>query len=104
MRRGEVWWASLPPPAGRRPALLLSRDEVYRVRGAVTIAPVTTTARGIPVEVPLGPEDGMRQPCVVNVDNIGTFKTSILIRRITELSEDKMRDVNDAIKFALDLD
>jgi len=96
MRRGEVWWANLPPPAGRRPVLLLSRHEVYRIRSAVTIAPVTTTVRGIPVEVPLGPEDGMSQPCAV--------KKNRLLRRITELSDEKMREVGRAIKFALDLE
>jgi hypothetical protein len=43
MRRGEVWWAQLPSPAGRRPVVLLSRDTAYRVRSAVTVAPVTRT-------------------------------------------------------------
>ena len=104
MRRGEVWWANLPPPAGRRPVLLLSRHEVYRIRSAVTIAPVTTTVRGIPVEVPLGSEDGLSQPCAVNVDEIGTFKKDRLLRRITELSDEKMREVGRAIKFAVDLE
>lgn len=65
MRRGEVWWANLDPPAGRRPALLLSRDDAYAVRLLVTIAPVTTRMRGIPVEVPLGPADGLDRPCAV---------------------------------------
>ena len=31
MRRGEVWWADLPAPAGRRPVVLLSRNEAYAV-------------------------------------------------------------------------
>lgn len=84
--------------------LLLSRHEVSHLRSAVTIAPLTTTTRGMPVEVPLGPEDGMPQPCVVNVDDIGTFKKTSLLRRITELSEEKMAAVGRAVKFALDLD
>ena len=37
MRRGEVWWAALPKPAGRRPVVLLSRDEAYAVRELVTV-------------------------------------------------------------------
>ena len=32
MKRGEIWWADLPPPVGRRPVLLLSRDRAYVVR------------------------------------------------------------------------
>ena len=51
MKRGEVWWVDLPAPAGRRPAVLLSRDAAYRVRAAITVAPVARTIRNIPVEV-----------------------------------------------------
>lgn len=58
MRHGEVWWAALPPPAGRMPVVLLSRNEAYAVRALVIVAPVTTRIRHIPTEVPLGPEDG----------------------------------------------
>ena len=49
MKRGEVWWVDMPAPAGRRPAVLLSRDAAYRVRAAITVAPVTRTIRNIPV-------------------------------------------------------
>jgi len=41
MRRGEIWWAELPAPGGRRPVLLLSRNEAYVVRQLVTVAPIT---------------------------------------------------------------
>ena len=34
MMRGEVWWANLPPPIGRRPVLLLSRNRAYSVPSA----------------------------------------------------------------------
>ena len=44
MRRGEVWWAELGPPAGGRPVVLLSRNEAYAVRDFVIVAPVTTPA------------------------------------------------------------
>jgi len=82
MRRGEVWWATLPPPIGRRPVLLLSRDEAYRVRTAVTVAEVTTTVRQIPVEVPLGKEDGMPKSCVANLDTLLTIRKELLLERI----------------------
>ena len=41
MQKGEIWWANLPIPIGKRPVLLLSRDEAYSVRNAVTIAEET---------------------------------------------------------------
>ena len=73
MRRGEVWWAELPAPVGRRPVLLLSRDRAYAVRNAVTVAFLTTTVRNIPVEVPLTRADGVPKDCVVNLDLINTI-------------------------------
>ena len=103
MRRGEVWWADLPPPAGRRPVLLLSRDRAYEVRASVTVAILTRTVRGIPTEVALGPEDGMPAACAVNTDDIVTIPKSLLREQITLLSPGKMAAVASAVSFALDL-
>jgi mRNA interferase MazF len=101
MRRGEVWWAALPLPIGRRPVVLLSRDEAYAVRNAVTAAEVTTTIRGIPVEVTLGPEDGLPKRCVVNLDTLVTIRKELLTERITLLGSEKIEQIDRAIKFAL---
>ena len=103
MQRGDVWRAELPAPIGRRPVVLLSRDVAYRVRTSVTVGIVTRVARSIPVEVPLGPEDGMPQRCVVNLDNILTIPRFRLTGQITRLSSEKMADVARALIFALDL-
>ena len=103
MHRGEVWWAELPEPIGRRPILLLSREAAYSVRTSVTAAVITRTIRNIPVEVLLGQEDGMPVECVVNSDNILTIPKSRLTERITTLSAEKMTAVAKAIVFALDL-
>lgn len=103
MYRGEVWWAELPQPAGRRPVLLVSRDGAYSIRTSVTVAIITRTIRHIPVEVLLDHEDGMPARCVVNTDEITTIPKANLIDRITELSAEKMAEVARAIIFALDL-
>jgi len=60
---------------------LLSRDEAYLVRDLVTVAPVTTRIRGIPVEVRLGIEDGLPNSCVVNLDTITTIPKRSLSER-----------------------
>jgi len=104
MKRGEVWWVDMPPPAGRRPAVLLSRDSAYQVRAAVTVAPVTRTIRNIPVEVLLDRNDGMPTRCVINVDDITTIPKALIKQRMIGLSPDKVRQLDDAIRFALDLD
>ena len=94
----------MPPPAGRRPAVLLSRDSAYRVRAAVTVAPVTRTIRNIPVEVALDQSDAMPTRCVVNLDDITTLPKSLIRERITSLSPEKIQKIDRAIRFALDLD
>lgn len=103
MRHGEVWWAALPPPVGRRPVLLLSRNSAYAVRASVTVAPVTRTIHDIPAEVHLGSEDGLTKECVVNLDNLLTVPKRCLDRVVTTLSAAKMKLVKEAILFALDL-
>jgi mRNA interferase MazF len=103
MKRGEVWWAELPRPIGRRPVVLLSRDEAYAVRNAVTVAEVTTKIRGIPVEVVLGPEDGLPKKCVVNLDTIATIRKDLLVERISLLRSEKLRQIDKAIKFSLSI-
>ena len=104
MRRGEVWWVEMPAPVGRRPAVLLSRNSAYRVRAAITVAPVTRTIRNIPVEVLLDQGDGMPARCVVNLDDITTLPKSLVKQRVTALSTEKIRKIDQAIRFALDLD
>jgi mRNA interferase MazF len=103
MRRGEVWWAELAAPIGRRPVVLLSRDEAYGVRNAVTVAEVTSTIRGIPVEVELGPEDGLPKKCVVNLDTLATIRKHLLVERIALLRDEKIEQIDSAIRFALSL-
>ena len=104
MKRGEIWWAELPKPAGRRPVVLISRDEAYEVRELVTVAPVTTRIRNLPVEVPLGKAEGLPKQCVINLDTITTIPKKCLAERICLLSEEKIEALNQAISFALALE
>lgn len=103
MRRGEVWWALLPDGT-KRPVLLLSRDEAYLVRRMITVAPVTTRVRGIRVEVELGIEDGLPQPCAINLDRVTTLPREMLQERLIKLPPEKLERVSRALRFALALD
>lgn len=103
MRRGEVWWAELPAPVGRRPVVLLSRNAAYRVRELVTVAPVTTRVRGIPSEVPLGSDEGLPRACAANLDSITTIPKRSLASRISMLSPSKLAHVERALHFSLSL-
>ena len=103
MRQGEVWWARLPAPVGTRPVLLLSRDEAYRIREKVTVAPVTTRRRGLATEVVLTTQEGMPKDCAIDLDSMATIEKAVLTNRICELSGEKKAQVHRAIRFALDL-
>jgi mRNA interferase MazF len=103
MKRGEVWWARMPLPAGRRPVILVSRDAAYTVRASLTVVEVSTTVRAIPTEVPLGKRDGMPKACVANADSLVTIPKTWLDQRIAPLRPEKLQALDAALKFALRL-
>jgi mRNA interferase MazF len=83
--------------------VLVSRDEAYAVRALVTVAPVTTRTRGIPVEIALGKAEGLPRDCVANVDSVTTVAKSCLEARAGTLSEEKVAVLDRALRFALGL-
>ena len=99
--RGEVWWCELPE-VGRRPVVVLSRDPaIPRLRRAL-IGPCTTTIRGIPSEVRLDPtEDPIPRVSVVNLDSVESVSLGTLLERLGRLSDDRMRQICDAIAIAV---
>jgi mRNA interferase MazF len=101
LERGEIRFYQFTPPDKARPVLLLTRPEAVRYLSKVTVAPVTSTIRGVASEVRLDVDDGMKGPCVVNLHNIVTVAKAGIGRRLTKLSEEKMRSVCDAIGFCL---
>ena len=102
MRRGEIWWAELEDP-GPHPVLLLSRDATYRIRSQATVALITSRLRGIPVEVPVGYEEGLAHDSAVNLDNLLTIRLIRLTRKLGTLRPAKLREVETALYFALGL-
>lgn len=104
MRRGEVWWADLDAPWGRRPVLLVARDEAYQVLTWVMVAPLTTRIRAIPTAVALDPaDDGVPERCTVSLDNIQAIRTGWLDTVIVRLRPERMEAVDRAMRFALGL-
>jgi mRNA interferase MazF len=103
MKRGEVWWALLPQPIGRRPVLILSRETMPAGHGEITVAYLTSTIRHRGVEVALTPQDGVPQKCVVNLDAINTIPKRSLHRLICRLAPARMAEVRAAIIEALNL-
>ena len=86
-----------------RPALILTRPEAGRFLHRVTVAPITSTIRGIAIEVPVGPEHGLKHDSVVNFDNITTVSRDRLGSRIGFLSDDEDHAVMIAVQAAFAL-
>lgn len=101
MKQYEVWWATLPQPAGRRPVLLLSRDSAYAYLNKFVAVEITATVRGIAVEVPLGRAEGLPRRCVANCDNIRTISRSALLKRIGRLAPSRTSELKRAMGHAL---
>jgi mRNA interferase MazF len=94
--RGEVRWLELEDE-GRRPVVVLTRDEAIPRLKNVVVALVTRTTRGISTEVEIGPADGMPIDCVISLDNLRTVPRALLTEPITKLDAAKL----DAICAAL---
>jgi len=103
MKRGEIRWYQFKAPDKRRPIVILTRDTILEYLGEVTVAPVTTTIRDISSEVFLSRTDGMMRDCAINLDHIQTVSKRKIGGLITVLSGQKVRELSDAIGFALDL-
>jgi mRNA interferase MazF len=104
MERAEVRWFEFQPPDKRRPVLILTRTSAIQFLNDVTVAPITTTIRGIPSEVVLGIDDGLYQDCAANLDHLQTVPKAKVGRLITSLSAAKMAKVSAALCFALGMD
>ncbi len=85
MKRGEVWFASTP--GGDRPVLVLTRDPVADRIGAVVVAAISRTERGLVSELKLTTKvDGVPSNCFANFDNLHTLQRELFRRRIVMLS------------------
>jgi mRNA interferase MazF len=99
MRRGEIWFAATP--GGDRPVLVLTRDPVAERIGAVVVAALTRTRRGLVSELDLTAlDDSVPSDCVVNFDNVHTLARHSFRRRVTTLSPTRMAQACRALAAA----
>lgn len=102
MQRGDIFWADLDPPLGRRPVVVVTRTSGLEFLTNVTIAPITSSIRDIPTEVALGTEDGLARESAASCDNLTTIPQSRLEGfPIGRVHMTKMYELDAAICFAL---
>ena len=102
--RGDVRLYQFAPPDKKRPVLVLTRPSAIAYLATVTVAPITSTIRGVPSEVLLTEDDGMKVPCAVNLHNVVTVSQRRLGRRTAQLSQSRMHEVCAALRFAVGCD
>ena len=83
---------------------MLTRDCALRYLSTATVAPITSTIRGVPSEVKLDVEDGMKGPCAVNLHNPVTVSQQRLGKRVAHLGPRRMGEVWAALRFSLGCD
>ncbi len=102
--RGQIWQYTFSRPDKRRPVLTLTRQEVIELLHTVMVAPITSTVHGIPSEVLVGIDEGLKQDSVVNLDHVQTVEKSKLTRFIGTISRTKMKAVCHALAIAAGCD
>ncbi len=99
-RRGEVWRYQFAAPDKERPVVILTRQEVLPLLCTATVAPITSTIRGLPSEVLVGSEEGLKHESAINLDHVQTVEQHRLGQYVGSLSEAKMRQVCRALAIA----
>jgi len=110
MKRGELWWASLPEPTGsgpgfRRPVVVVQSNPFNESRIATVIVAIVTSNLALaeaPGNVRLGKSDsGLSKPSVVNVSQIITLDRQLLVERIKSLPAHCMARVDDGLRLVI---
>ena len=102
--RGDIRLYRFAPPDKRRPVLVLTRDSAIAYLTTVTVAPITSSIRGVPSEVVLDEGDGMKAPCAVNLHNAVTISQDRLGSRVARLSCFRMNEICISLGFSLGCD
>jgi mRNA interferase MazF len=101
VKRGDVYWCDLEK---KRPVVILTRNALIPHLSSLTVAPLTTRIRGIASQVTLETFDGVPERCAIGVDNVQTVPKDSLEGFITSLNRTRLRELQRAAVFALELD
>ncbi len=99
--RGDIWFYRFGRPDKQRPVLVLSRQAALRQIRTAVVAPITTAIRGLPSEVRVGVEHGLKADSVVNLDHLYTVPQRELRQWLGRLDECQMQEVCGAVEVAL---
>jgi mRNA interferase MazF len=101
---GDIRLYRFAPPDKARPVVVLTRDSALGYLSTATVAPITSSIRGVPSEVTLDEKDGMKSACAVNLHNPVTVPQKRLGKCVANLSPLRRREVCAALCFSLGCD
>jgi mRNA-degrading endonuclease toxin of MazEF toxin-antitoxin module len=104
VNRGDVWQLDLGGRAGRRPAVILTRQGVIAHLNKLTVAEVTGAGKGYPTEVAIGQQANLPKPSFVELDNIHTVAKERFVKYLGALDRATMREVGRRLVLALGLE
>jgi mRNA interferase MazF len=102
--RGDVRLYQVASPDKNSPVVVLTRDSAVAYLSTVSVAPVTSAIRGVPSEVVLNEEDGLKTPCAVNLHNVVTISQHRLGKRVARLGSSRISGICAALRFSLGRD
>ena len=100
VNRSEIWMYQFKAPSKRRPVLVLTRQHVIGLLHWVMVAPITSTIHGVPSEVLIGIDEGLKRQSAVNLDNVQSVERSKLTNFIGTLDAATMHAVCRALAIA----
>jgi mRNA interferase MazF len=104
MNRGDIWMIDVGGKAGKRPAIILTRQNVLGFLNKATVAEVTTEGKGYPTEVFVGQKANLSKPSFVQTDNIHTVAKVKLVKYLGTLDSETMKDISRKVILALGLE
>ena len=103
-QRGEIWLYTFKAPDKKRPVVILTRQAVLPLLRTAVVAPVTSNIRGLPSEVQVGLDEGLKHNSVVNLDWVQTVEQRLLTHYVGSLGEARMVEVCRALVIAMGCD
>jgi mRNA interferase MazF len=108
MRRGELY--RVPMPAGRDPKrnrvfVIVSRQMLIDSRfSSVICAPVYSHHDGLETQLRVGIDEGLKHESSIHCDELVSLPKSLLTNYVGALSAEKIAELHQALKAALDLE
>jgi mRNA interferase MazF len=104
VNRGDVWQLNLGGRAGRRPAVILTRQGVIPHVSKLTVAEITSVGKGYPTEIALGQKANLPKPSYAQLDNIQTVSKERFVKYLGSLDDLTMRALGRKLILALGLE